>query len=77
MVLLEFQERMIMEEECSSVLKEDCVDNTQFEQKSLRKYTRVVRDQDGLKVKSIIDVVLVNRDMLYYAQDIRAVKGMG
>ena len=33
--------------------------------------------QDRVKVKSMIDLVLVKRDMLHYVQDVRAVRGMG
>ena len=36
------------------VEKELCVDNTYFEHKSLHKYTRVARGQDGVEVKSMI-----------------------
>ena len=36
-----------------------CVGNTYFEHKSLHKYTRLERGQNGVKVKSMIDVVLV------------------
>ena len=31
-----------------------CVGNTNFEHNSLHKYTRVARDQDGMKVMSMI-----------------------
>ena len=44
---------------------------------TLYKYTRVARGQDGVEVKSTIDLVLVKKDMLPFVQDIRAVKGMG
>ena len=37
-----------------------CVSNTHFEHRSLHKYTRVARDQDGVEVKSMIDLLLVN-----------------
>ena len=64
-MLLEFHERMIMKEEwCSSVLKRGFIWLT-HERKSLHKYTRVARGQDGVEVKSMIDLVLVKRDMLY------------
>ena len=43
----------------------------------MRKYTRVAKGQDRVKVKSMIDLVLVKRDMLPYVQDVRAVRGMG
>ena len=37
--------------------------NTYFEHRSLHKYTKVVSGQDGVEIKSIIDLVLVKRDM--------------
>ena len=43
----------------------------------LHKYTRVVRGQDGMEIKRMIDLVLVKKYMLCYRQDVRAVKGMG
>ena len=46
--------------------------------KSLHKYTRVARSQDGVEVvKSMIDLVLMKKDMMYFVQDVRAVRGMG
>ena len=36
-----------------------------FEHKSLHKYTRVAKGQDGVEVKSMIDLVLVKKDMLH------------
>ena len=76
---LEFQERMIMVKEWwSSVLKGGlCVGNTYFEQRSLHKYTRVARGQDGMKVRNMIDLVLVRKNMQCYVQDVRAVRAMG
>ena len=70
---------MIMEEEWwSSVPKRRLhVGNTYFEYKNMHKYTKVSRDQDGVEVKSMIDLVLVKNDMLHYVQDVRAVRGMG
>ena len=50
-----------------------CVGNIYFKHKSLRKYTRVARGQDGVEIKSMI----MQRDMLRYVQDIGAVRGMG
>ena len=38
---------------------------------------RMVECQGGVEVKSVIDLVLVKRDMLRYVQDAMAVKGMG
>ena len=43
----------------------------------MHKYTRVARVQEGVEVKSMIDLVLVKKDMLHYVQDVRAVRGMG
>ena len=51
--------------------------NRYFEHKSLRKYNRVARGQDGVKAMNIIDLVLVKKDMLSYMQDVRAVTGVG
>ena len=45
------------------------VGNTYFKHKSLHKYTRVVRGQDGMEIKSMVDLMLVKRDMLQYVQD--------
>ena len=41
-----------------------CVGNTYFKNRSLHKYTRITRRQDGVEIKSMIDLVLVKRDML-------------
>ena len=51
--------------------------NTYFKHRSLYKYTRVARGQDGVEIKSMIDLVLVKRDRLRYVQDLRVVRGMG
>ena len=53
------------------------VSNTYFEHRSLHKYTRVARGEDGVEVKSMIYLVLVKKDMLRNVQDVRVVKGMG
>ena len=37
------------------------------------KYARVAGGQDGVEVKSMIDLVLVEKDMLHYVQDVREV----
>ena len=50
--------------------------NTYFNHRSVHKYTRVVKGQGGVETKSMIDLVLVKRDMLRYVQDVRAVRGM-
>ena len=49
-----------------------CVDNTYFEHKSLQKYTRMARGIYGEKVTSMIDLMLVKKDILCYVQDGRA-----
>ena len=51
--------------------------STYFEHKNLRKYTEVARGQDGVDVMSIIDLVLVKKGMLRYAQDVGAERRMG
>ena len=39
--------------------------------------TRVAKGQGRVEIKSILDLVLVKRDMLRYIQDVRVVRGMG
>ena len=41
-----------------------CMGSTYFKYKSVHKYTKVARDCDGVKNKSMIDLVLVKRGML-------------
>ena len=41
------------------------------------KYIRVTRGQDGVVLKSMIDLVLVKKNMLPFEQDVRAVRGIG
>ena len=63
-MLLEFQERLIMVEEWWSFAKKgDSVWVTHLKHRSLHKYTRVARVRDGVEIKSMIDLMLVNRDM--------------
>ena len=40
--------------------------NTYLKHRSLYKYTRVAKGRDGVEIKSMIDLVLVKRDMLRY-----------
>ena len=54
-----------------------CLGNTYFKHGSLHKYTRVARGQDGAESKSMIDLVLLKKDMLRYVQNVRAVRRMG
>ena len=54
-----------------------CVCNTHLKYKSLHRYTKVARDQDGMEVQSMIELVLVKKDMLRYGQEVRAVRRMG
>ena len=54
-----------------------CVGNIYFKHRSLHKYTRVARGQDEMDMKSMIDLMLVKRDMRRYVQDVRVVRGMG
>ena len=51
-----------------------CIGNIYFEHKSLHKYTRVARGQDGVEVKSMINLVLVKKDLLHFVQGLRAVR---
>ena len=37
----------------------------------------MARGQDGVEIKSMIDVVLVKKDIVRYVQNVRAVRGMG
>ena len=47
-----------------------------FKHRSLPKYARMARDQDGVEIKSMKYLVQVKKDMLRYVQDVRAVRGM-
>ena len=53
--------------------RELCVGNMYFEHKSLHKYTRLARGQT-VAIKSMIDPVLMKKDMLRYVQDVRTVR---
>ena len=50
--------------------------NTYFKHRNLHKYSRVASGRVGVEIKSMIDQVLVKRDMLRYVQDVRVVRGM-
>ena len=77
-MLLEFQERKITAEEWWSFAKKgESVWVTYFKLRSVHNYTRVAKGQGGVETKSMIDMVLVKRDMLRYVQDVREVGGMG
>ena len=54
-----------------------CVSNKYFEHKSLHKYTRVARGQDGVEAKNMIDLMQVMKDMLRYVKEMMAMRGMG
>ena len=41
---------------------------------STRVCTSVARGQDGVEINSMIDLVLVKKDMLRYGQDVRTVR---
>ena len=49
--------------------------DTYFKHKSLYKYTRVARGQDGVEVKIMIYLLLTKKDIMSYVQDVRAVRG--
>ena len=57
--------------------KGDSVGNTYFKHRSVHKYTRVGEGRDGVEIKSMIDPVLVKRDMLRYVQHVTVVRRMG
>jgi hypothetical protein len=54
-----------------------CVCNTFFSHKNVHKYTRVGVDRDGNEVKSMIDLVLVKKEMLRYVLDVKSIRGLG
>ena len=66
----------MVEEWWSLAKKVDFVWVTYFKNRSLHKFPRVARGRDGVEIKSMIDLVLVKRDMLRYVQDVRAKRGM-
>ena len=45
------------------------VGNIYFDTKSLHKYTSMPRGKDRVEVKSMIDLVLVKKDITQYVQD--------
>ena len=57
--------------------RELCVGNIYLKHKSLHKYPKVARGQDGMEVMTMIDLPLAKKDMLPYVQDKIAVRGMG
>ena len=42
----------------------------------MHKYARMARKQDGVGVKSMIDLVMVRKDMLRYVRDMKEVRGI-
>ena len=46
--------------------RELCVNNTYSKHRRLQKYTSVARVRDGVEIKSMINLVLVKRDMLQH-----------
>ena len=55
--------------------KEFCIGNTYFEHKNIHKYTRIGKARDR-EVRSMIDLILVKRDMLKYLCDVKVVRGL-
>ena len=53
-----------------------CVNNTYCEHESLYNYSRRAGGYCGVEAKSMIDLVMVRKDMPHYVQDVRAVRGM-
>ena len=54
-----------------------CVGNTYYKHRSLDKYTKVAKDQEGGEVKSMIDPVLVKRAMVESAREVCGSVRMG
>ena len=54
-----------------------CLGDTYYKHSSLHKYAKMAKNKDGMEVKTMIDLVLVKKDILRYVQDVRAVRGMG
>ena len=54
-----------------------CVGNTYFKHGSLHKYIRVAKGQDRVEVKSMIDLLLVKKDILHNVHNVGAMRGMG
>ena len=44
---------------------------TYFKHRSVHNYITVAGGRDGVEIKSMIDLVMVKRDMLRYVQDVR------
>ena len=55
----------MVEEWCSLAKKGGCVGNTYFKQRSLHKYTRVAKGQDGVEIKSMTDLVTEGYAAIY------------
>ena len=53
-----------------------CVSNTFFAHKSIHLYTRVKEKADGRVERSMIDFVLVKKEMLKYVMDVKVVRGL-
>ena len=51
--------------------------NIYFKEISLHKYTSLARNQGGVKIMSIIDLMLITRDILQYVQDVKTVRRIG
>ena len=60
-----------------SVLQWGCVWVTHTLNTRICISTQGCKGQDGVEVKSMIDLVLVKKEMLRFVQDVRAVRGMG
>ena len=53
-----------------------CMGNTYFEHKGLPTYNRMARGHDDSILISMIDLVLVKKDMLHYVKNVRIVRGI-
>ena len=58
------------------MLKDVYIWGIHFRHMYVHKYTRVARDQDGMKVKVMINLMLIKRDMLKCVHVIKTVRGL-
>ena len=68
---------IIIEEWWISVQKGDFVWVTHILSTEVCINTQVARGRGGVEIKSMIDLLLVKKDMLRYVQDVRPIRGMG
>ena len=67
----------MVEEWYISALKGDCVKVIHTLRTEFAEVHKGGKGQDGVEVKSMIDLVLMKKEMLRYVKDVRTVRGMG